>query len=186
MTTDWHTTLPGLHARAWDILTRGPADRHAPARHIALATVAPDGTPDVRTVVLRAADRAAATLDIHTDLRSAKVTALKHTPTAQILAWDPRAHLQIRATGTATILTGAEAAPLWARVPAASRPAYGATPPPGTPIPAALAYTRTDGATAFAVIRLTLTALDLLHLGDRHRRARFARADDWRGDWLSP
>lgn len=184
--TDWHTTLLGLHARAWDILTRGPADRHAPARHIALATTAPDGTPELRTVVLRAADRTTATLDIHTDLRSAKVAALRHTPTAQTLVWDPRARLQIRATGTAIILTGEDAAPLWARVPEASRPAYGATPPPGTPIPEALAYTHTDGAAAFAVIRLTLTTLDLLHLGDSHRRARFDRADDWRGQWLSP
>jgi len=186
MSTDWHTTLPGLHARAWDILTRGPADRHSPARHIALATTAPDGTPELRTVVLRAADRTTATLDIHTDLRSAKITALRHTPTAQTLAWDPRAHLQIRATGTATILTGPEAAALWARVPEASRPAYGATPPPSTPIPEALAYTHTDGASAFAVIRLTLPTLDLLNLGDSHRRARFDRADDWRGQWLSP
>lgn len=186
MMIDWHTTLPGLYARAWDILSRGPADRHSPARHIALATTAPDGTPEVRTVVLRAADRAAATLDIHTDLRSAKVAALRQTPTAQTLVWDPRAHLQIRATATATILTGPDAAPLWARVPENSRPAYGATPPPGVPIAGPLAYTQTDGATAFAVIRLTLTALDLLHLGDRHCRARFDRADDWRGDWLSP
>jgi hypothetical protein len=186
MATDWHTTLPGLHARAWDILAQGVADRHSPARHIALATTAPDGTPDVRTVVLRAADRAAATLDIHTDLRSAKVAALRHTPTAQTLAWDPGAHLQIRATGTAIILTGPAAAALWARVPESSRPAYGASPPPGTRIDDAFAYTPTDGASAFAVIRLNLTSLDVLHIGDRHRRARFDRADDWRGHWISP
>jgi pyridoxamine 5'-phosphate oxidase len=186
MTTDWYMTLPGLHSRAWESLTRGVADRDSPARHIAIATTAPDGTPEVRTVVLRAADRTEGTLDIHTDIRSAKIVALRHTPTAQTLAWDFRAHLQIRATGTATILTGPEAAALWARVPEASRPAYGATPAPGTPIPHAADYGHTDGEAAFAVIRLNLTALDLLHLGERHRRAKFTRDDDWRGQWLSP
>ena len=185
-TPDWSTTLPGLRWRVWQMLARGVADRHAPARHIALATTSPDGAPPVRTVVRRAADEAAATLDIHTDLRSGKVTALRARPQAEVLVWDPRTHLQARLSGEVTILTGPAAAALWARVPQAARPLYGAEPPPGTPIPEALAYATADGTAAFAVLRLTLARIEVLHLGDRHRRAAFLREGGWQGQWLSP
>jgi drug/metabolite transporter (DMT)-like permease len=78
MTTDPHPWATGLespdaqvclHAQVWARLLRGVGDRHAPARHPVLATVAQGGMPQARTVVLRAADAAAGTLDIHTDLR---------------------------------------------------------------------------------------------------------------------
>ena len=185
-TPDWSSTLVDLQVRVWQMLARGVADRHAPGRHIALATTAPDGAPQVRTVVLRAADAAAATLDIHTDLRSAKVRALHARPLAEALVWDPRAHLQARLSGEVTILTGPAAAALWARVPPAARPVYGAEPPPGTPIPESLAYATADGTAAFAVLRLTLARIEVLHLGDRHRRAAFLREGGWQGQWLSP
>ena len=183
---EWSTTLAGLRAQVWQMLGRGVSDRHDPARHIALATTAPDGAPQVRTVVLRAVDATAATLDIHTDLRSAKVRALRALPLAEALVWDPRAHLQARLSGEVTILAGPAAAALWAGVPLAARPVYGAEPPPGTPITESLAYATTDGTAAFAVLRLTLARIDVLHLGDRHRRAAFLREGGWQGQWLSP
>jgi hypothetical protein len=165
---------------------RGVADARAPARHIALATTAPDGAPQVRTVVLRAAEPEAGTIDIHTDLRSAKVAALRARPQAEALVWDRRARLQVRLSGEVAILTGEGAAALWARVPMAARPVYGADPPPGTPIAGALAYASGDGTAAFAVLRLTLGRIEVLHLGERHRRAAFLRDGNWEGQWLSP
>ena len=54
-------------------LLRGVRDRRAPTRHPTLATVTPDGRPKARTVVLRAADKQAGILELHTDLHSAKV-----------------------------------------------------------------------------------------------------------------
>lgn len=189
MTTDphpWATGLESLHAQVWARLLRGVGDRHAPARHPVLATVAQGGVPQARTVVLRAADPAAGTLDIHTDLRSPKVAALRENPHAALLVWDASAHLQTRIDATAAILTGAEVAAIWARVPDPSRQAYGATPAPGVPIPDALAYDKTPDAAHFAVLRLTVQAIDALHLGPQHRRARFDRADGWAGRWLAP
>ena len=87
MNTDphpWACDLSQLYAEVWARLTRGVHDRHAPARHPTLATVTPEGRPQARTVVLRAADKAAGTLDIHTDLRSAKVGDLRVTPFAAL------------------------------------------------------------------------------------------------------
>lgn len=184
--TDPRAELVLLHDGLWQILMRGAQDRTAPGRHVTLATTGPDGAPQLRMVVLRAADRAGGVIDIHTDIRSAKVAALGADPRAEVLAWDPEARLQIRAAGTACVITGAGAAALWARVPAASRATYGAEPPPGAPIPGPLAYEPGGGSGAFGVIRLTIGRIEALHLGERHRRASFDRQDGWRGQWLSP
>jgi len=89
MTTDphpWACDLAQLYEQVWTRLTRGVHDRHAPARHPTLATVSPQGRPQARTVVLRAVNKTTGTLDIHTDLWSAKVGDLWVTPFAAILA----------------------------------------------------------------------------------------------------
>lgn len=189
MTADphpWARDLSRLHAEVWLRLMRGVRDRHAPARHPTLATVNPDGRPEARTVVLRAADKAAGTLDIHTDLRSAKVRDLRVTPFAALHVWDASAHLQLRLEAHVTILTGPDVAAIWADVPDLSRLSYGSTPAPGQPIAQALDYTRAADPASFAVLRLGITTLDALHLGPNHRRARFDRDNDWAGTWLAP
>lgn len=182
----WAADLATLHAQVWLRLVRGVADRHAPARHPTLATVAPDGLPEARTVVLRAADAGAGTLDIHTDLRSAKVAALRHRPVAALHVWDASAHLQTRISVVVDILAGDAVATLWARVPQSSQAAYGTDPAPGTPIADALAYDKSPDPAAFAVLRCRVQAIDAVHLGPQHRRARFERNDGWQGRWLAP
>lgn len=189
MTTDphpWAAGLETLHAQVWTRLVRGVGDRHAPARHPVLATLSPDGGPQARTVVLRAADPVAGTLDIHTDLRSAKVAELRADPRAALHVWDGSAHLQTRIEALAQILSGDAVAVIWDRVPEPSRRAYGGTPAPGLPLADPLAHDPTPDPAAFAVLRLTVHAVDALHLGPIHRRARFQRADGWTGRWLAP
>lgn len=182
----WAQDLSSLHAQVWTRLMRGVQDRRAPARHPTLATVTPDGRPDARTVVLRAVDQGAASLDIHTDTHSAKVAHLRASPFAALHVWDSGAHLQIRLDCAATILTGPEAAELWARVPEASRLAYGSDPAPGQPVAHALAYRQHPDPARFAVLRLQARTLDVLHLGPQHCRARYDRADGWAGQWVAP
>ncbi len=182
----WAIDLSQLYAEVWTRLTRGVHDRHAPARHPALATVTPEGRPQARTVVLRAADKSAGTLDIHTDLRSAKVGELRATPFAALHVWDSSAHLQLRLEARVTILTGQDVAAIWAGVPDASRLSYGTSPAPGQPIAQALAYTKVPDPSCFAALRLNVSTIDALHLGPNHRRARFDRIDGWAGEWLSP
>ncbi|MFD1509389.1 pyridoxamine 5'-phosphate oxidase family protein [Lacimonas salitolerans] len=189
MATDphpWAADLASLQEQVWARLLRGVGDRHAPARHPTLATVSPGGWPQARTVVLRAVDVAAGTFDIHTDLRSAKVAELRATPRAALHVWDKATHLQTRAKAVVEILTGAAVADLWARVPDAARQAYGSQPAPGVPLADALAYEKRPSAASFAVLRCTVQALDVVHLGLQHRRARFDRTDGWAGQWLAP
>ena len=182
----WACDLAELHAEVWLRLTRGVHDRHAPARHPTLATVTPDGKPQARTVVLRAADKLAGTLDIHTDLRSAKVGDLRVTPFAALHVWDTSAHLQLRLEAHVTILTGPDVATIWEGVPLVSRLSYGSTPAPGQPIAQALDYTKVSDAGSFVVLRLQISTVDAVHLGANHRRARFDRHNEWAGTWLAP
>ncbi len=189
MTTDlhpWAADLDALYAQVWARLVRGVGDRHAPARHPTFATVSPDGWPQVRTVVLRASDPVACTLDIHTDLASAKVAALRHNPRAALHVWDASAHLQTRIELEVAILTGEDVSHIWARVPDPSRQSYGTVPSPGTPIAEALSYAKTPDPASFAVLHCTVRAIDAVHLGPHHRRARFMKADGWAGQWLAP
>ncbi|MGY6548712.1 MAG: pyridoxamine 5'-phosphate oxidase family protein [Roseinatronobacter sp.] len=182
----WAQSLADLHAQVWTRLIRGVRDRRAPARHPTLATISPEGLPQARTVVLRAADKPRAMLDVHTDLGSAKIADLRACPHAALHVWDDSARLQIRLALDATILTGADVADAWARVPAPSRAAYGRHPAPGAPLAQALAYDSPADPTAFAVLHLQIREMDILHLGPAHRRARFTRATGWQGQWVAP
>ena len=182
----WAAQLDTLYAQVWARLVRGVGDRHAAARHPTLATVTPDGWPAQRTVVLRAADPAAGTLDMHTDLRSPKVTALRHSPRAALHIWDASAHLQTRIEVTVAILTGPTVAAIWAQVPDPSRQSYGTLPAPGQPIEGALAYVKRPDAASFAVLRCMVRRIEALHLGPQHRRARFDLDSGWAGEWLAP
>lgn len=189
MTTDlhpWAADLQELHAQVWTRLIRGVRDRRAPGRHPTLATVSPDGWPQARTVVLRAADQAAGTLDIHTDLQSAKVAEVRQTPCAAIHIWDASAHLQMRLVATVAVLSGDAVAEVWAKVPEVSRRSYGSHPAPGQGIAQALDYAIQPDPDRFGVLRLTVQSIDAVHLGPNHRRARFDRETDWAGTWLAP
>jgi pyridoxamine 5'-phosphate oxidase len=182
----WACDLPQFHSEIWRRLTRGVHDRHAPSRHPTLATATVEGKPKARTVVLRAADKVAGTLDIHTDLRSAKVGELGATPFAALHIWDASAHLQLRIEANVTILLGQDVAAIWNGVPTASRTSYGSSPAPGHPITHALAYAKTSDPASFAVLQLSVSTIDALHLGPNHRRARFDRDNNWAGTWLAP
>ncbi|WP_341247537.1 pyridoxamine 5'-phosphate oxidase family protein [Nereida ignava] len=183
---NWACDLSQLYAEVWASLMRGVHDRHAPARHSTLATVSTDGRPQARTVVLRAANKMAGTLDIHTDLHSAKVRELRVTPFAALHVWDASANLQLRLEAHVTLLTGPDVAAIWESVPAASRLSYGSDPAPGQPIAKALDYTKGADQASFAILRLAVETVDALNLGQQHRRARFNRDDNWAGMWVAP
>lgn len=182
----WAHALDTLYQHLWSRLIRGVHDRHAPARHLTLATVGADHMPQARTLVLRDANKAAATLTAYTDIQSAKVAELNANPRACLHVWDSTAHLQLRLESRVTLHTGDAVTDQWAKVPETSRRAYSSDVVPGQPISDALDYTKRPDPAAFAVLRFEVTAIDALHLGAVHRRARFERATQWKGQWLAP
>jgi len=178
--------LPTFLNYAWRHLIRGVADGRSPARYPTFATVAADGTPEARIVALRAASRSQSTLEVHTDIATAKVVALKHSPKAAFLFWLPRANLQIRITTTVDIQTGSAVDGQWDRVPIASRVSYGTEPTPGTVISDAYAYEKPSERERFGVLTCKMLHIDLVQLGERHRRAGYNCENDWAGEWLAP
>lgn len=171
---------------AWQHLGRGVADAKSPARYPTFATVSPDGWPEARTVALRRATRSEAVVEVHTDIETPKVTALRHTPRAALHIWLPRADLQIRLHARVDILTGPQIDADWDRVPPASRVSYGTMPVPGTPIASVHAYEKPPLRERFAVLRCHLEGIDLVHLDTPHRRAIYTAATDWTGQWVAP
>lgn len=171
---------------AWQRLSRGVADRRSGARHVSFSTVSPDGFPQVRTVVLRAAQKSQNLVEVHTDAASAKVSALGAHPYAQLMIWDEKPRLQIRLDARVDVLGGADVSDTWDRVPPVSRESYGKMPAPGAPIDEAYAYKLLSDPAAFRVLRCHVHQIDLVELGETHRRATYRLEDDWAGQWLVP
>ncbi|WP_224825729.1 pyridoxamine 5'-phosphate oxidase family protein [Cognatishimia sp. MH4019] len=175
--------LDSTLTQVWQRLARGTKDRRAATRNPTLATVGNMG-PQARTVVLRAVDPNAKTVEIHTDRRSLKVAELTKNPNAALHIWDAKANLQIRLRCTAT-LTHADAEK-WAQIPENAQRAYGGSPAPGHEIPRPDAHDPAPNRDDFTTITLHITEIETLHLGsDLHRRARFA-APSWQGHWIAP
>lgn len=184
--SNWFETTNGILTTVWSTLEFGVADAKHPARRPTLATVSPDGWPEARTVVLRSADRDAAGLTVHTDLYSDKIKSLRATPRAALHIWDAEKNLQVRVQAEISIISGAQTRALWNKIPDHAQQSYGVTPPPGTAIEDALAYDKDPDPETFAVLQCAIAAIDVVHLGDDHRRVSFSRTSHWQGQWLSP
>lgn len=185
--SEWYTELQSTLDHVWQLLTRATADRRSPVRTPVLATTGPDGVPDARVVVLRAATRSTGTLDVYTDKRSKKVKDLESHPTATFCAWVPKADLQIRITSLALIRSGTDILPLWQSMSTPARRVYGGMPAPGVLLAHPSEFGVQPDPAALAVLRCEISRIETLHLGrDLHRRARFCREDAWQGSWHAP
>ena len=185
--------LAGILARATALLCDGAEHPGSHWRNLALGSVGLDGTPQVRTVVLRRFDTGAHTLDTHTDTRSAKHAELLANPAATLHGWDTESRVQLRASGVVSLHAGDEVArQSWAALRAASRATYRVNPGPGTRLaqPDSAGPERDDEAAfgVFCVVRLQVHALEYLHLGKQtNQRARFTHAHGaTAGVWLMP
>lgn len=175
--------------QAWALLAQGAGDRHSPWRTLNLATIAADGRPNVRTVVLRATARRPGTVRVHTDRRSEKARELAGDPRVMLHGYDPAGAVQLRLAGRARLHIGdAVAAAGWAASAAMSRACYrGAAPGSIVPAPPPAPDARGEGgADNFAVVEVTIETLEWLWLcAAGHRRARFDLAAGT-GHWLAP
>ncbi len=182
--SEWFETPEGLADRAWAHLERAAAEPGAPMRLFSLSSTGLGGGAEARMMVLRGADRAGWTLRAQTDRASRKVDELQATPLATLLFWHGADSLQIRARARMAVQTGRVVEEAWNEVPEAARRNYGGQPPPSTPMGRAEDYEETAERQRFAVLAARVTSLDILHLGDRHRRAIIAPDQD--ANWLAP
>ena len=184
--------LAGILDRATPLLADGAANPGSRWRNLALGSIGLDGTPQVRTVVLRRFDAGTHTLDTHTDTRSAKHAELQANPAATLHGWDAESGIQLRVSGVVGLHTGDEVARnAWAALREASRATYLVDPGPGTRLatPDAAGLDRDDaGFGVFCVLRLQARTLEYLQLGkEQNQRAKFTWADGGiEGVWLVP
>ncbi|ABS62368.1 pyridoxamine 5'-phosphate oxidase-related FMN-binding [Parvibaculum lavamentivorans DS-1] len=196
-------TLSDMGELAFALPARGVADAASPLRKPVFATLSASGAPAVRTIFLRALDRASRRLVAFTDSRSTKVAEIARDGRASLLFYDPRSDVQVRLSGRAVIRSGddeaAEAA--WQGAPLSSRRAYLVTAAPGSPslVPASglpadvegmipSAERLESGRVNFALLEFAFDEADILVLSRTgHRRARIRwQADKARMEWLVP
>ena len=186
--------LEAVERTAWAMLVEGVAARKRPFHQVAVASVAADGAPTVRTVVLRGADEARRTLRFHTDARSRKFAELQREPRCSILAYDHDAKVQVRAEGLAKLHNRDErAAAHWDETRTMSRECYRQPSGPGERL-ADPAQAQSDGAlseaegfTNFVAVELHVRALEWLYLAAAgHRRALITYEPSTARVWLAP
>ena len=142
-------------------------------------------------MVLRAVDRFAKVLDIHSDARTDKVVALLTDSRAGLLFWDAARQLQLRIEGVARVIdaASAEGDAVFSELSDRARSAYRHGPDPKTPISAADGYDdREDARVRFRLIRIEARRMEALSLADgTQARAEWIGARSWsEASWLVP
>lgn len=199
---DGLTDLAEAERLLWQKLARATKDRRSPWHTPALATVDAEGAPQVRTLVLRAADRGAGLLRLHSDARAGKVRDVGREPRVQLIFYDKAARLQLRLSGLARVeQAGAAADSAWGAATLFARRCYLAPVAPGavadapvSGLPAALegreptAQESEAGRRNFSVLLVEAVRLEFLHLAvTGHRRGFMERCgQDWARGWLVP
>jgi pyridoxine/pyridoxamine 5'-phosphate oxidase len=194
------TILADALDTCWRLLTRGGADRRSPIHTPVVASVSATGAPDARVMVLRAADRATATLRFHTDARSPKCADLDGRAVS-VLGYHPGEAVQMRVAGTARVVRqGPDVDHIWATSTPFARRCYLVEAAPGSPLaaPASGLPAWVEGRKPeveelvparanFALVMIDVGEIDWLHLAQAgHRRAVFRADNGWQGQWVVP
>ncbi|MDX2066416.1 MAG: pyridoxamine 5'-phosphate oxidase family protein [Fimbriimonadaceae bacterium] len=186
----------------WTMLAAGRDSRRHPFHTPALATIAAQGFPEVRTVILRYVDPESGEIGAQADARSEKIGSILAEPRVEWHFYSPDEKRQVRARGVCHLHQQDDLArAAWQKVAALSRRCYLSTIAPGE---------RTDdwtpgfdaewanreptweeseaGFAHFVVIRTRLHWVDVLDLEfTGHRRSQFERRDNvWHGFYAAP
>lgn len=183
--------LAGSCAHGWAMLERGAKDRKSAFHTPSVATIRADGSPTIRTVVLRACNMQNQTLRFHTDMRSGKIAELQANPKAAMHFYDAGAKLQLRLSVHLEMLDGDDYADAWAATRPMSRECYQVTTAPGSTLADPYnvqfdAQATKDGEDYFVPIGARVEQMEWLYLAAKgHRRALFDFVADTQS-WLVP
>jgi len=189
-----YADLAAVDRAAWDMLSRGSHDRRHAFHQATVATVSDEGLPRARTVVLRAADRAARTLRFHTDTRSGKFAELSARPASVLHFYDHGAKVQVRARGSVRLHVGDRLTEeLWRQMREMSKECYRQPVAPGTPLAAPADALRggllpdAEGYRHFVAAVVSVTEVEWLYLAAAgHRRALLRYGEAEAAFWLAP
>ena len=178
-------------AYGWSMLERGVKDRKSAFHTPSIATISANGSPTMRTVVLRGCATAEKTLRFHTDTRSSKITELQKNPLAAMHFYDSGAKIQLRLAVRLEMLSGDAFDAAWEATRPMSRECYQVTQSPGSQIsdPYEVTFNAAltdDGEAYFVPVAAHVLQMEWLYLAARgHRRALFDFEHDTQS-WLVP
>lgn len=208
--TSMDDLLASVFSSIWTELSSAASDRRHGFHVGTVATVAEDGSPRARSVVLRGVDAERGALRFHTDIRSPKVGEIACRPRVAWHFYAPERTLQVRLLGVAHCAASGAATDLaWSESPLSSRRCYlapaapGAVAPGPSPnLPEAVRGRRPTEAESeagrgrFSTVVTIVSEIDWLSLASGgHRRARFERKPGhgrvesgagWTGCWIEP
>ncbi len=151
-------------------------DRGNDLRNVQLATVSPDGQPDLRTLVLRGFDRPQALLEMHSDRRAGKVQDIDRSSAVAVLAWSLADQVQLRFKGTARLhQADGIAHARWDALSPNARGAYGLRSDPGHPVEHSGDQSHLppgEQFQQFVVILVGAASVDMLRLGPGGQQTR--------------
>lgn len=159
-----------------------------PFKYFTLATSDINGTPKMRTVVLRDTNDQLQ-LIFYTDKRSEKMNHIKEHDAVSLLFFDPKRSLQISIQAKAKIITNDTVLQsIWNQVPQKSRKEYTSTLSPGKAIKKPGAVDYLEGKHFFSAIKLIPNCIEYLRLKrPNHIRILFKKDNmNWNGMFLVP
>lgn len=186
---DLPTDLVAWHEQIWRELIAAAANRRDPAHFPVLATAGRAGGARARMIGLRNVDPGRRQLTAYSDLAAAKIAELGVDPDATLLFWDAERQQQLRMHVSVISMDSENTQEVWNNLPEPARAHYGRMPAPGTVISTPEAWEPAPDPASFAMLVCQVREIDVLRLDPdirRHRRARFAASDGWRGAWLVP
>ena len=184
-------SLEAVLEQCWSLLVDGASRAGSPMHTPVLGSAGAAGC-ELRTVVLRACDPSARTIQCHTDTRSPKVREITDCMRVQWVFYDPESSVQLRATGAARVHPNGEwVEAVWRALPGRSRQVYFVHDAPGTAMerpPGAATLSANSARANFAVIECRIDELDwLLLTPEGNKRARFTWSQlDRQSSWLAP
>lgn len=153
-----------------------------PFRLCSFATI--DTYPSLRTVVKRKTIAHRENL-FYTDIRSSKVKQLEKNEKCTLLFYHPKKKLQISINATAQVLTQGELFEHHRQIALLNPQDYTTALAPGSKIDQNDIERTTHE--NFCLLRCISDSIEILMLGrPQHLRAKYERADDWKGSWLVP
>ena len=168
--------------------------RSVAARWVQLATTGRDGTPRVRTLVVRGW-AGGNQLELFSDQRSEKVKELSVNGAAELCWLFPKARQQYRLRGRIDLITPAEQADLcerrWQQLSDTGRAVWG-WPTPADPLDHSAAFPEHLSETSplpehFVVLRMNVDSVERLNLGPHpHQRTRWTTTTRWQEQPLNP
>ncbi|MEL6970427.1 MAG: hypothetical protein AAFZ63_19490 [Bacteroidota bacterium] len=190
--------LESIQEYIWQHLGKAPHQKRHSWRTAVIANLVNGQRVLQRTVVLRKANASSRLLRFYTDTRSTKIQPLPKNDAFSWLFYDERKQIQLRAQTRARLITGDEAAEVWATINPYTFKDYASISAPGTTQDTPEGYYPTQDQSAleeaarqnFGVLDCVVEEMEFLQLHRQgHRRAQFNWQENsraWKGEWLVP